>query len=379
VQTHDFNVTENKPVPSEFQLGYKFLQMFGTNGPIVDTPEILRHPYEGIPQRNRLFMSVFSRDVDSVKLYYRGINNLENEFLLSPLINHLYYQYWSIQDGLILSIPVKKPAKKAANGKDLVHAMQLVFNEYVTSKKHITAANSTTNSIKEDSFLLYNNDGVSKEGLTLPDGRTTFLRDIHDFIVNQGKYKNNPQDINIRYKYARYFLILIADQLKAGLLENKLPVNASIPSVVEVISAPVTNIFEMFLNKSNSFYNQFTLPELYKMIGFIGLFLYYHLKLGQSFQNDTVILYNLNEKKPKNTDSNNSKRRQRQKLSAELYRLGYYGMKANIQSKLLIGAMQIENYLLHYFNVKEEFMPNKEFDKINQRLLNFAPVLCKAS
>ena len=379
MQTHNFNVTENKLVPSEFQLGYKFLQMFGTNGPIVDAPEILRHPYEGIPQRNRLFMSVISRDVDSVKIFYRGINNLENEFLLSSLINHLYYQYWSIQDGLILSIPVKKPAKKAANGKDLVHAMQLVYNEYVTSKKHITASNSTTNSIKDDSFLLYNNDGVSKEGLTLEYGRTTFLKDIHDFIVNQGKYKNNPQDINIRYKYARYFLILIADQLKAELLNDKLPEEVAIPLIVEEIATPVTNIFEMFLNKSNSFYNQFTLPELYKMIGFVGLFLYYHLKLGQSFQNDNVRLYSPGDKQLNNTESKNSIRKQRQKLSAELHRLGYYGMKPKIQSKLLIGAMQIENYLLHYFQVQEQFKPNKEFDKINQRLLDFAPDLCKAS
>lgn len=378
MHTHTFEVSDNELIPNELQLGCKFLEMFETNGPIVDAPEILKHPYEGIPQRNRLFMSIISRDVEAVRIYYRGINVLENEYLLSALLGQIYSQYWCINDDLILTIPVKKPVKKVAYGKDLVHAMHLVYNEYVSSKKHIALADSSSNLIKKDSFTIYNDDGVSKEGLVLEKGRATFLRDVRDFIVNQGLYKNNSQDIDIRYKYARYFLILLADQLKADLLNEKLPEEAYIPSVVAKVCFPVKNIFEMLINKSNLFYNQFSLEEQYKMIGFVGLFLFYHLKLGQSFQNDTIRLYNPIQK-PLDANNKAPKRTQRQKLSTELHRLGYYGGTERDQSKLLIGAMQIENYLLYYFRINEKFRPNLKFDRINQRLLNAAPVLCKAS
>ncbi|MFC1665104.1 hypothetical protein ACFL17_05680 [Pseudomonadota bacterium] len=319
-----------------------------------------------------------SGDIETVNIYFRGINTLDNEFLLSALISHIYSQYCCISDGLILNIPVKMQAQQATYSKDLAHVMHLVFNEYVSSKKHMELENLNNNMVKYNSFRNYNNDGVSNQGLPLENGRISYLKDIFNFIVNQGQYKNNPQDLEIRYKYARYVLVLLADQLKSNLLEEKLPEAACIPSVVTKIAFPVKNIFEMFIQKSNLFYEKFTLQEQYKMIGFVGMFLYYHLKLGQSFQNDTIKSYNPIEKKP-DADKKAPKRTQRQKLSAELHRLGYYGSSPQEQSKLLIGAMQIENYLLHYFQIREEFLPNKEFDRINQQLLNFAPVLCKAS
>ena len=99
--------------------------------------------------------------MDTVKIYFRGIKTLDNEFLLSALISHIYSQYRCISDGLILDIPVKMKNQQATYSKDLAHVMHLVYNEYVCSKKHIELESLSNNIVKPNSFRNYNNDGVS--------------------------------------------------------------------------------------------------------------------------------------------------------------------------------------------------------------------------
>lgn len=378
---HDenFDITD-KLIPTELQLGQKFLERFGVAGPLVEKPEYLGYPYDGLPQRTRLFLSIVPGDVESVQIYYRGIDSLTNDFVLSALLNDIYAKYKCLKEGTIKNIAVRKSPNESSQGRDFVHAMQLVFNEYASFKKHIDLSRANFEYIKENSFKLYNDDAVSKEGIPLEKGRTTFLRDIRDFIDNEGRYIRNENDIDIRHKYAKYFIMLLADKLKADLLNEDLPQESEIPTVISKIEVPIRNIFDMFIDKRNEFYNQFSLEQLYKLIGFMGLFLYYHFKLGQTFQNDIIRIYDPNEAQGDPADkqkrTRKEKRAPRQKLSAELFKIGYFGNRPQEQSKLLIGSMQIENYMLHYFQIKEQFVPNEQFDTINRRLLTAVPFFC---
>ena len=171
--------------------------------------------------------------------------------------------------------------------------------------------------------------------------------------------------------------MLLADQVKTDLMGEEFPKEACIPTVTAKVAVPIRNIFDMYIDRSNEFYNQFSLDHIYKLIGFMGLFLYYHIKLGQTFQNDAIRFYDPNEAQGDPADkkkrTRKEKRAPRQKLSAELFKIGYFGNSPKDQSKLLIGAMQVENYLLHYFQIKEQFIPNDQFDSINRRLLTAVP------
>lgn len=375
----NFNVTD-RLIPNELQLGQKFLERFGVSGPLVQKPKYLGYPYDGIPQRNRLFLSIVPGNVESVQIYYRGIDSLDNDFILSSLLNDIYAKYKCIKEGTIKDILIRKSPNESSQGRDFVHAMQLVFNEYASFKKHIALSKAKFDRIKDNSYELYNEDAVSKEGIPLEKGRTSFLKDVHDFIDNEGRYSQNEKDIGIRHKYAKYFIMLLADQVKADLLGEEFPREACIPTVTTEVAVPIRNIFDMLIDKSNEFYNQFSLGQFYKLIGFMGLFLYYHIKLGQTFQNDMIRIYDPNEAQGDPADkqkrTRKEKRAPRQKLSVELFQIGYFGNSPKEQSKLLIGAMQVENYLLHYFHIKEQFVPNDQFDSINRRLLTAVPFFC---
>ena len=141
----NFDVTD-RLIPNELQLGQKFLERFGLAGPLVQKPKYLGYPYDGIPQRNRLFLSIAPGDVESVQIYYRGIDSLGNDFILSSLLNDLYAKYKCIKEGTIKDIPVRKSPNESSQGRDFVHAMQLVFNEYASFKKHIALSNATKKS-----------------------------------------------------------------------------------------------------------------------------------------------------------------------------------------------------------------------------------------
>ena len=367
-----FEVTD-KTLPIELQLGRRFMDRFGQQGvPKVEKPARLTYPYYGIPQRNRLFLSINEGEVETVNIFYRAIEMVENEFVMKALINDLYIRYRCIKKGLMMSIPVARRPNESTRGKDFEHAIHIVYNEYLAARMHHSMTLRPELEMGERSFEIYNEDTVSKEGLPMRNGFINFLQDMRNFIGNTGNYKSNAEDFAIRHKYAIYFIMLMAEQLKANILEKALPEDATIPKVVGRITEPVQHIFDMLIDSKNRYFGHLTLEQKYKLIGFVGLFLYNHIKLGQSFQNDAIRIYDPNQKqgKPEDMDKRirKEKRRPRHRLSTQLFQVGYFGREPQSQSKMLICAMIIENYFFDDFEINESFLEHKYFDTINRRL-----------
>ena len=332
----------------------------------------LAYPYFGIPQRNRLFLHINEGEPETVSIYYRAVELVENEFVMKSLINDLYIRYQCIRKGLMMNIPVVRRPGKSTKGRDFEHAIRIVFNEYLAGRMHHSMTNRPEFGVGARSFEVYNDDTVSKEGLPLKDGLVAYLQDMRNFIGNSGVYRANAEDFEIRHKYAIYFIMLLAEQLKANILGRPLPEDAAIPSVVGTIAEPVQIIFDMLIDSKNSYFGHLDLEQKYKLVGFVGLFLYNHIKLGQSFQNNSIRIYDPNEAqgKPDDTEkrTRKEKRQPRNRLSTQLFQVGYFGKETQSQSKMLIGSMMIENYLFDFFDIKEVFLPHEYFDTINNRL-----------